>query len=551
MSESLSPEIKSDMKSINTVDKRSANLVDQSKDTASNLYKTSKGMQEVQAEGVLAEDEKNDDSYTEQEFKAMSVEDKKAFLSELQDLAKEKSPMFVLELKKNKKEGQLFKLAMVYSETEQKLQQKMEAFKNKKAEIEEKHKEQALKVTEKYEKDNEKIKSKSKNKIRKLAGKLKKDSSVKEFRGKTQELNSLGNYFDFQRSEEMSKGIAAKRDEVKEDSNVANLIDQVKAERNDLNEKTQERKQQLVTELASIEQGTKAELNQLKSSTLAELTELKQQLVQIEQDRDKAEQEFTDLEAEIEDKQRLQDSVDILKDELREFGFADGQKIMADLENRAANTLSMESLSINKENFESQLESIIHSGEELEKALDEARELAEEANNNSYSEQLIKLAEEKNGLKSEKENSHNDLIKELNEPLAMAIEEARSTSTEELKVGSNAIDLVSKISGLDGEAVKAKKSIAKSAKALDKFIMGLEKRFSKLQSKLDEAKYFADYQVDGLAQYVSENIFTAQTIAEQAKEGDFSQVAEPETWLKKTFSKLFSKRLDTARTSES
>jgi hypothetical protein len=542
MSESLSPEIKSDMKSINTVDKRSANLVDQSKDAASNLHKTDQEMQEVQTEGVLTENEQNDDNYTEQEFQAMSVEDKKAFLSELQTLAKEKNSMFVLEIKKNKKEGQLFKLAMAYSETEEELRQKMEVFKEKKALIEAKHEEQTAKATEKYEKDNEQIKSESKNKIIELARELKKNPSVEDLRIEAKRLDSSFAYFGLQKTAEIGEAVAARRDGVKEDSNVASLIDQISVERGNLDAKLKERKEQLVVELASIEQGTKSELSQLKSSTLAEVTEIKQQLTQIEQDRDKAEQEFTDLEAEIEDKQRLQSSIDLLKDELRDFGFADGQKIMADLENRAANTLSMESLSADKESFESQLNTIINSGEELEKALDEARQLAEQTNNNSYSEQLVKLVEEKDGLRIEKENSHNDLVKELNEPFALAIEKARATSPEELREGTSAIELVSLISNLGGEVKKAEKSINKSARALNKFLVGLEKRFSKLQSKLDAAKRLADNQVNGLAAHTSEKIFTAQTIAEQAKEGDFSQVAGSENWLKKTFSKLFAKR---------
>jgi len=542
MSEELSPQVTSDMGAVDTVARRSENLTDQSKDVATNLYGIDKATQEIQAEGVLTEDEKNNNQYTEREFQAMSVEDKKNFLAELQSLAKEKSPMFVLELQKNKKEGQLFKLAMAYSKTEQELQQKMEAFKNKKAAIEATHEEQALKATEKYEKDSEKIKNKSKGKIRKLASKLKKDSSVKEFRGKTQELNSLGGYFGFQRSEEMSKGIAGKRDEVKEDSSVSNLIDQISAERSDLDEKLQERKQQLLTELANIEQGTKRELSQLKGSTLTELSELKQQLSQIEQERDQAEQEFTDLEAQIEDKQRLQNSVDLLKDELREFSFADGQEIMADLENRSANTLSMESLSADKGNFEGQLDTILNGANELEKALDEARQLAENANTNSYYDQMDKLTAEKDGLKGEKEKSHNDLVKELNEPFAEAIEKARSTSAEQLREGASAIELVSLLSSLGGEVKKAEKSINKSSEGLNKFIAKLEQRFTKLQAKLDESKHMADYQLDSSVTSVSENIFTAQTIAEQAKEGDFSQVAEKESWLKTTFSKLFSKK---------
>lgn len=543
MPEEFSPQVTSEMSGINTVARRSENLNDQSRDVASNLYGIDRATKNIQAEGVLTEDEQNNNSsYTEQEFQAMSVEDKRNFLAELQSMAREKSPMFVLELQKNKKEGQLFRLAMAYSKTEQALQQKMETFKGKKAEIEKKHAEQAAKATEKYEKDSEKIKNKSKNKIRKLAGKLKKDSSVKSFREDVQKLDQVQSRFHFSRNDEISKGISEERDQVKEDANVANLIDQISAERNNLDEKLQERKQQLLSELANIEQNTKRELSQLKSSTLNELNELKQQLAQIEQDRDRAEQEFTDLEAQIEDKQRLQNSVDVLKDELREFSFADGQKVMTDLENRSANTLSMESLSADKGNFEGQLDTILNNAAELESALDEARQLAEEANNTSYYEQMDKLAEEKDGLKSEKEKSHNDLVRELNEPFAEAIEKARSTSPEELREGASAIELVSLLSSLGGEVKKAEKSINKSSEALNKFIAKLEQRFAKLQSRLDISKQIADSQIDSSVDSVSEDIFTAQTIAEQAKAGDFSQVAEKENWLKATFSKLFAKR---------
>ena len=89
MSEELSPQVTSDMGAVNTVARRSENLTDQSKDVATNLYGIDKATQEIQTEGVLTEDEQNNNEYTqkeliEEEFQAMSVEDKKNFLSELQ-----------------------------------------------------------------------------------------------------------------------------------------------------------------------------------------------------------------------------------------------------------------------------------------------------------------------------------------------------------------------------------------------------------------------------------------------------------------------------------
>lgn len=542
MPEEFSPQVTSEMGAIDTVARRSDNLADQSKDVATNLYGIDRATKDIQAEGVLTDGEKdNSNSYTEKEFQAMSVEDKRNFLSELQSMAKEKSPMFVLELQKNKKEGELFKLAMAYSKTEQALQQKMESFKDKKAEIEEKHAEQAAKATEKYEKDSEKIKSKSKGKIRKLAGKLKKDSSVKSFREDVQKQAYVQSRFNYSRNDEISKGISEARDQVKEDDNVANLIDQISAERNNLDEKLQERKQQLLTELANIEQGTKRELNQLKGSTLAELNELKQQLSQIEQERDQAEQEFTDLESQIEDKQRLQDSVDLLKDELREFSFADGQKVMADVENRAANTLSMEALSADKENFEGQLEVISDGITQLNADLAEAEDLAINANESSYADQLKILEDEEDRLLEERLTIHKDLEDQLYRPYVELEIESRaldlSKPKEVYNMGKKRAEIYSK-----DVTKRVDREIFKSQTAVEKFTNKLMERFSKLKNKLETSRVDANQEVYSTVNAIDNNLYTAQTIIDQAKEGDFSQVAEKENWLKATFSKLFAKK---------
>ncbi len=542
MPEEFSPQVTSEMSGINTVARRSENLSDQTKDVATNLGKIDKSEDAIRQEGVLTDDEKdNKNSYTEQEFQAMSLEDKRNFLSELQSMAKEKSPMFALELQKNKKEGELFKLAMAFSKTEQALQQKMEAFKYKKAEIEEKHAEQAAKATEKYEKDSEKIKAKSKGKIRKLASKLKKNSTVKEFRGKTQELNSLGNYFGFQRNEDVNQGIASKRDEIKEDEGVASLIEQISAEKSDMDNKLQERKQQLLTELATIEQNTKHELSQLKGSTLTEVSELKQQLTQIEQNRDRAEQEFTDLEAQIEDKQRLQDSVDLLKDELREFSFADGQKIMADMENRAANTLSMETLSVDKENLEGQLDVISNEITKLNADLEEAETLAINANEASYVEQFNNLSNEEDRLLEERLAVHKDLEEELYKPY---VEYYKEPQTVDLSIGANAFNRAENEVEIMSKSARnrVKKEISKSKEALEKFTNKLTDRFTKLNNRLNISKADANSEVYSTTNAIDNDLYVAQTIIDQAKEGDFSQVAGKENWLKATFSKLFSKK---------
>lgn len=525
---------------IDTIDNRSDNLIDQGKDASSNLSDITKEMKDVQREGTLNEEkESNQSSYTKQEFQAMTVEDKKNFLSELQSVSKEQSPMIVLELKRNKKNGELFKLAMAYSKTEKQLQQKMEVFQNKKADIKAEHDKKSAEVAESYQKDEENIRLEYKDKNRQLAAQLKANQNVGAFRQNAQQLRSAESFFGVKRTDEMKQGVEAKRDEVKENPEVTELIQKISELPAELNEKIQDRKQQLLTEMAVIEQNTKQEMSQLKGSTLAEVTEIKQQLSEIEQKRDAAEQEFTDLEAQIEDKQRLQDSVDFLKDELREFNFSDGKEVMDNLENRAANTLSMESLSSDKETFEAQLEDVMNGVEKLNTDLDAAEDEVIRSNYNSYNEQSSKLDDEHNSLFEEKANSHEDLKKELNEPFAEAVERARSATN--LREGTAAIDLIASFSGLSEEAKKAEKKISKSQDALNKFATKLEKRFGKLRDKLGRAEENANKEVYKSSNSVFDKIYTAQTIAEEAKAGDFSKVSV-EDWVKKTFSNIFKKR---------
>lgn len=536
----LSQQFSSETDAINTVDKRSDNLIDQGKDAASNLSDITKETDYVQKDGTLDEEkESNQSSYTRQEFQAMTVEDKKNFLSELQSVSKEQSPMIALELKRNKKNGELFKLAMAYSKTEQQLQQKMEAFQSKKADIKAEHDKQTAEITEEYQKDEQNIRLEYKDKNRQLAAQLKANQNVGAFRQNAQQLRSAESFFGVQRTDEMKQGVETKRDEVKDAPEVSELIQKISELPAELNEKLQDRKQQLLAEMAAIEQNTKQEMGQLKGSTLAEVNEIKQQLSEIEQKRDQAETEFADLESQIEDKQRLKDSVDALKDELREFSFSDGKEVMEDLENRAANTISMESLSADKETFEAQLEDVMNGVEKLNADLEVAEDEAVYSNRASYDKQANELDDEHNSLFEEKANSHEDLKKELNEPFAEAVERARTAT--DLREGTNAIDLIASFSGLSEEAKKAGKKIGKSQEALNKFATKLEQRFGKLRDKLGRAENGANQEIYKSSNSIFDKIYTAQTIAEEAKAGDFSKVSV-EDWLKKTFSKLFSRR---------
>jgi hypothetical protein len=449
----------------------------------------------------------------------------------LQTVAKEKGPKFAMELQKSIKEGKLTLVNFQRGETERKLQEKMKAFSDKKAAIEASRDAKLAKTKEKYEKDDEKAQRKSKNKVHKLAVKLKKNSTTKEFR---ENVNVVDDYFQFQRTDEVSRGIMAKRDEVKTDPNVADLITQIKELNANSKADRDARKQELLTELAAIDSGSKQELGQLKSSTLQEVQALKKRLSELDEQQYKLEDELVNLEDQIADRERLQGSVDVLQDELREFSFADSQKVISGMEDRAANTLSIDALSTDKENLNNALDSVAETATRLEDELEVAMGQVESEIETSYQEQATTLQTEKDNLLNEKQGVHDQLVESLNEPFAAAIERMREAGN--LREGSNAIEIVSMFSGMGGQAVKAEKQISKSAGLVEKFKTSLEKRFNKLGAKLDKSRAGAQLEADSRFDDVSEIIANAQKLAAEAKQDDFSGVQE--AWFNRVWKKL-------------
>ena len=532
MIEGLMPEVKTEMKPMNDVATSGENLLKTSTSTATELRDVVGAMGSVQKDGVLGDEEKdNTNPYSENEMKAMGVEDKRAFLAELQTVAKEKGPKFAMELQKSIKEGKLSWIGFQRGETERKLQEKMKAFSEKKAVIEASRDTKTAKAKEKYEKDDEKAQRKSKNKVHKLAVKLKKNSTTKEFR---QNMNVVDDYFQFQRTDEVSRGIMAKRDEVKVDPNVADLITQIKEQNANSKADRDSRKQELLAELAAIDAGSKQELGQLKSSTIQEVQALKKRLSELEEQQYKLEDELVDLEDKIADRERLQGSVDTLQDELREFSFADSKKVISGMEDRAANTLSIDALSVDKDNLNNALDSVTETAAKLEDELEIAMSQVESEIETSYQEQAATLQSEKDNLLNEKQGVHDQLIKSLNEPFAAAIEKMREAS--DLREGSTAIEIVSMFSGMGGQAVKAEKQLGKSAGLMEKFKTNLEKRFNKLGSKLDKSKAEAQMEADSRFDAVGETIANAQKLANEAKQDDFSGVQE--AWFNRVWKKL-------------
>ncbi len=533
MSEAINPSVQMESKPMDDVAGKGENLLTFTKSSATDLRDVGVAIDGIQNEGVLSDDEKdNAKPYSDEELRAMGVEDKQAFLAELQAVAKEKGPKFVMELQRNLKEGKLSWVDFQRQATESQLQNKIESASKKKELIEANRDAKLDKTRAKYTKDDEKALRKAKNKIRKLAAKLKKNSTVKEFSHDVHGV--LENYFHLQRTEEVSHAISTKRDEISNDPKVAALISQIQAESSQLKQDRDSRKQGLLAELAAIDSATKHELRQLRDSSSAEVAALKARLSELEQQKYDLEDELVNLEEQMEDRDRLQSSIDALKDELRKFSFTDATKILSDMEGRAANTLSMESLSVDKENLADRLSSVPEIAAKLEDELKIAMSQVESAIETSYAGALNDLQSEKGSLLGEKEGAHKELVKVLNEPFAAAIEKIREGT--DLREGSNAIEIVSMFSGLGGQAVKAEKRIGKSAAALEKFKTGLEKRFVKLTAKLDNSKDQAQVEADSRFDSIGEVIANAQKLAEEAKQNDFSGVQE--TWFNRVWKKL-------------
>ncbi|MBU1033493.1 hypothetical protein KKI22_00900 [Patescibacteria group bacterium] len=520
-------------------------LREKSMSTAGNLKEIAKSEFKVKADGVLSEEEQDDQSpYTEQEMNAFSVEDKKKFLTELQNTAKEQNSFKKLENQKNKKEGKAFELALEKRKIEEELKAKFKEFEAKKEAIENQREVKIARTEARYQRSETRLREGTSKERHYLTNEIRNNSAVSEFSENSQKLKDLESYLGFQRTDEIQQGLIAKRDEAKVNPDVNELMQKIAELPAKLEEQIQARKQGLINRLGIIEKNTKEELNQLKGLTLTEVNEIKQRLSQVEQEQAKVEQEFDDLEMQIADKQRMQDSVDILKDDLREFSFKDAKKVTADLEKRSANTVSLENLSDSEELNKEQLGGIIERAQKILTSLIEVGDASTKANENAYLEQEAVLDDEKTKLLGEKEQTHKDLIGELSKPFADALKKAKEIPDAELEEGANAIEAFSKLNlkALGEEQEKAEKKIDKSTDALNKFTAKVEKRFAKLTAKLDRSRVNANNEVYNLLNDKYKDTSEVKKMAQEFQNTDFDQMVQAGSLLKRVFSKIFASR---------
>ncbi|KKQ09141.1 MAG: hypothetical protein US20_C0009G0042, partial [Candidatus Pacebacteria bacterium GW2011_GWF1_36_5] len=219
-------------------------LREKSMSTAGNLKEIAKSEFKVKADGVLSEEEQDDQSpYTEQEMNAFSVEDKKKFLTELQNTAKEQDSFKKLENQKNKKEGKAFELALEKRKIEEELKAKFKEFEAKKEAIENQREVKIARTEARYQRSETRLREGTSKERHYLTNEIRNNSAVSEFSENSQKLKDLESYLGFQRTDEIQQGLIAKRDEAKVNPDVNELMQKIAELPAKLEEQIQARKQ--------------------------------------------------------------------------------------------------------------------------------------------------------------------------------------------------------------------------------------------------------------------------------------------------------------------
>ena len=464
----------------------------------------------------------------------------KTFLEELKGINEDKETVRSLKIEKNGKEEELIQLNLEIVDLNNEINQKIEELDLAKLDLDMDHDMEVQGLQTVAEDEIEEIKRQAKTNIREVAGILRADETVSTFREAKNKLKDVSEYFDISRDDVREK-IKTKRDEVASSPEVNAARDEIQAEKATIDEKdstsvVSQRRQRLINDEAIVNTKYQEKVKELDEGLGSEIEKLQEKLSNLEEQRDEMAYDVMDLEMEIEDKQRLESSIKNLKTEMKKFDFSEAETALADLESKAANSLSLENLESDQENLAGDLEYALSEAEKLGEMLITSKEAAEAAIKASYEAQAEELKQQKEAEEKAEEDVHNQLIESLNSPFAAKVEELRSA--ENLNEGRAAIDLIMSIEGMTDAAKKAGAKIEKSAKALDRFKTKLEGTFAKLNAKLAVAKGEAYASVDSKVESVNKDIDTAKIIAQEAKAGNFQGQGG---WLKRTFKKLFSK----------
>lgn len=518
------------------VERRAENVQALSADISTEMGDKARVVEEVKEDGVLTEQEQeNTDQYTELEAAALDGDSRKDFLEEMKGINEDKESVRTLKKEKNGKEKELVQLNLEIIDLTNEINQKIEELEAEKEDLARDHDMEIFGMETIAEDEINEIKRKTRANIREVAGILRNDETVSTFREAKSKLKDVSDYFDIDKADVKDK-IRAKRDEVAEAPIVDAAKEVIGDQKDSRDAAISERMQRLVNDEAVVRNEYQEKVEKLEERLGSEIEALQEQLEDLEEKRDEMAYDVMDLEAEIEDKQRLESSIKNLKTEIRRFDFSDAEAALADLESRAANSLSLEALETDQENLAGDLEYALSEAEKLGETLAASKEAAETAIREAYEAQAEELRKEKEAEEQAEEAVHNQLVDSLNRPFAAKIEELRAA--ENLEEGRAAIDLIMSTEGMTDAAKKAGTKIEKSAKALEKFKAKLEGTFAKLNAKLTVARGEAYATVDSKVDSVSKDIDTAKTIAQEAQDGNFQAQGG---WLKRTFKRLFSR----------
>ena len=525
------------------VEQSAKDLSEFSGSVSTKLGEKNRVIDEVKADGVLTEEEKdNVNKFSDLEQEVLEKGDKeeqmdsfRAQIEELKDINGDKESVRKLKKEKNGKEKELVELNLEISDLINELADKEAGLEEEMDNLAHELDMDIFGLEAVAEHEIDELKSKARANIREV-GQLTRDTdTVSNFQAAKSKLREASEYFDLEKSAIKEK-VQAKQDEVVNSPEVNAAREVIGVERDKRDQAVNERRQRLVSDEAATRTEYQEKVDQAKGKFGSEINELKARITNLEEQRDNLVDEVMDLETEIEDKQRLENSIKSLKAEMKKFDFSEAEAAMSDLEERAANTLSLEALEPEQEALTTSVEYALNKAEELVDTLAQSKEAAEKAINEAYEAQAEELKQQKEDEQKAEEGIHTDLVDSLNAPLAAKLEELRKA--ENLNEGTTAIDLIMSTEGMTKEAKKAKAKIEKSAKALDKFKANLESTFAKLSAKLTVARGEARVSLDSKVDSVSKDIDTAKTIAQEAQAGNFQAQGG---WLKRTFKKLFSK----------
>ena len=504
----------------------------------SDMKGVSKVSNEVKAEGVLTEEEQDTSTeYSQAEKDAMGIDIKRSQLEELKAVNAEKSPTRALERKRNRAEGDATRLDLRIVDERAKSEKRLAKLEAERDQLIAEFNKKNDKLQKKADKDMDKLKRKIKKNIRSIAAELRRNPAVEDVRDLKDFAEAHNETFGIDgRLKEQSEKIRETRDEAVRDESVIDAKDRIAESKIDLDEKDDrgkvgQRRARLLRDQMTLKEEYQDKLASLQAKYKEEAKASSDKITNLEGERDSKVDIVMQLEEEIAVIERDKEILDDLKAEIREFDFSGAEKIMEDVEERAANSVSLEALEESKEGLSSQLDKVLDSLKTLGEALGLGAKEAEDAIAAAYEAQSEVLAAEKEAEENEKRSSHEEYVDELKAPFREVIAGVRQKEegVDDFDLFGAALD---KAKGFN----KAVKSIDKSEKKLAKSLSKIEEIFAKLNGKLDAAAGEAYGKLDARTGSIETRIDLAQTMAETAKEENFP---DESGFFKKVFSKIF------------